>query len=288
MNTEQRQQQEKETWENVKLKNYAQVETLLSNNINPNLTCALSGDSILMQAIHDESVSLVQLLIKYKANVNHKNKDGFTPLMYSSFYSSSLDLSIMDFLINNKADLNIITFHNFSALSIAIVESMDHKMELLLKSNADPNLKIGTMPGKSSLLDLSISLQNTKITKLLLDYKANPNVENCDYLLKTVTQNSQEICKCLLSYDTCVSPLTETAMLSNDSFKYLLRQIKWGKELGVANHDLFSENVTPSLQALSIRSLSLSDDYDDNIGLNRKKPTKRKLDDTLRLHVGNE
>jgi len=55
------------------------IKLLLEHNANPNI-CNYNGSTILMMAVADNNNSIVELLLKYKVDINIKNNYGFTAL----------------------------------------------------------------------------------------------------------------------------------------------------------------------------------------------------------------
>ena len=53
---------------------------------------------------------LGELLIKKGSNVNHKNKNGETPL-HKAMFNNSVRLLMVELLLSNNADVNIVNSH---------------------------------------------------------------------------------------------------------------------------------------------------------------------------------
>ena len=68
-------------WEIVEEKKYRSLKTLKEKGFDFNCThSSFFGDTPLHKAVEWESLKLAKLFIKYGADVNCKNDDGYTPL----------------------------------------------------------------------------------------------------------------------------------------------------------------------------------------------------------------
>lgn len=67
------------------------VKTMLTNGADPNIADR-QGETAIFYALRNKQLELVQLLYKFKANVNHSNKLGRTAIFYSDSYEFILTL----------------------------------------------------------------------------------------------------------------------------------------------------------------------------------------------------
>lgn len=123
------------------------IETIIdtgANLKNPKL-----DDNALMNSVTRPDI--LQLLIKKGANVNAQNSFGKTALMYAIQYGN---LNVVKILLDNKADVNLATFNNESAvgdampaagyrtpLMYAAWHADAEVLNYLLAHGADPNAK---------------------------------------------------------------------------------------------------------------------------------------------------
>lgn len=74
----------------------------------------------------------------YSANPNIKDKDGFTPLFWATYYNNQ---DVITFLIKHNADPNIKDGNGFTPLHVATSSDDEKVVELLLEYNADPTIQ---------------------------------------------------------------------------------------------------------------------------------------------------
>ena len=95
---------------------------------NPNKTDA-SSRTLLMNAVKNGNEWEVRSLIKSKANVNLKDNDGWTALMYASRYQNDAD--IIQLLIDNGARIN--DKNNFGSNSLQLAACYSNNPDILAK-----------------------------------------------------------------------------------------------------------------------------------------------------------
>ena len=95
---------------------------------NPNKTDA-SSRTLLMNAVKNGNEWEVRSLIKSKANVNLKDNDGWTALMYASRYQNDAD--IIQLLIDNGARIN--DKNNFGLNSLQLAACYSNNPDILAK-----------------------------------------------------------------------------------------------------------------------------------------------------------
>ncbi|XP_019852448.1 PREDICTED: ankyrin-3-like [Amphimedon queenslandica] len=128
-----------------KTKNQPVVEHLLYNcEANPNI-CDKDNRSILHFAVDtiklhmlDKSISIFEVLAR-KADVNIKDKDGNTPLLYAVLVCS---VRLVTILLENKANPNIRNNLGHTALQYAVSQEKFEILILLLDYNADLNARM--------------------------------------------------------------------------------------------------------------------------------------------------
>ncbi|MCL5277841.1 MAG: ankyrin repeat domain-containing protein [Deltaproteobacteria bacterium] len=92
------------------------------------------GKTVLMFAVEMSSVDLIKFLIEKKADVNAKNNDGNTALMEAII--SSCDTGIVKFLIAHGADVNAMNRYGATPLRIALKHRRKRIADLLKKAGA--------------------------------------------------------------------------------------------------------------------------------------------------------
>ncbi|MFD2892855.1 ankyrin repeat domain-containing protein [Flavobacterium chuncheonense] len=101
--------------------------------------------------------------------VNALNNHGFSPLILAC-YSSNLE--IIDFLLENGADLNYVSQEG-TALMAVTVKGNIQLVDLLLQKGANPNL---TNANGITALMYAVQFNNSEIVKKLLDNGADKNI----------------------------------------------------------------------------------------------------------------
>jgi len=157
------------------------IKYLLDSGADPNI-CSIYGTP-LHHAVQEKDLSIVHLLIEYGAHVNARNPEGCTPLHWASEVPV-WDLRVVESLLRKGANVNVKNEEDNTPLHLASwpCESAPECVMLLLRCGADPNTYDGS--GATALhhavhegLDgpaYGISLQ---LTKLLLEFNANPNIK---------------------------------------------------------------------------------------------------------------
>lgn len=130
----------------------------------------------------------IDFLIKAKADINAATSDGKTALMLSAYNG---DTQTVKTFLNKGSDVNQKDGFGQTALFYANnynYESTPNKIEtaeILLKQGANPNLLGKFNGGCVSPLTLAIANQNVSLAKLLLNYKADPNL-TCEDGMTTI------------------------------------------------------------------------------------------------------
>ena len=147
--------------------NYDMTLKLLQLNLNVNERNIDSCTPLMYACSISNSYIIAKLLIDNGAYINAKNNINFTALMYVCQYSNE---NIVRLLLQNNADINIIN-HNFhNALSISCFHSDNPKIvELLINSGADVNFTLNDNTKIISLLEEN----DIDIIKILLKYNAS-------------------------------------------------------------------------------------------------------------------
>ncbi|TLD86157.1 ankyrin repeat domain-containing protein [Helicobacter sp. MIT 05-5294] len=115
---------------------FQNLETLLKNGLNPNLTNH-KGDSLLMLASYHNSLECVKLLLQYKAEVDKANDKNLTPLSGVCYKGYA---EIARLLLENGANPDFKNPMGMTPYDFAIMFRRKEILELLAKYS---NRKIG-------------------------------------------------------------------------------------------------------------------------------------------------
>ena len=107
------------------------------------------------------------LIQKNKDTINTVNPAGYTPLILACYRSNNV---VAEFLAQNVKDVNYNSLSG-TALASAVIKGNVAVAKVLLEYKADPN--IADSQGVTPLV-YATQFQNKELIKLLLQYKANP------------------------------------------------------------------------------------------------------------------
>jgi hypothetical protein len=142
-------------------------------------------------------LDIIQVLIKYGADINAPNSQGWTPLMESIRYGMP---DVTKFLLERGANVNVITPNGQTILELAMeVLSTKKLLRLLIEKGANPNVQNSS---GDTLLYFLIRERDTNSIKVLLEHDVNVNIKNKRGL----------------------TPLTEAEMIGQTDIAELLRQ----------------------------------------------------------------
>jgi ankyrin repeat protein len=174
---------------------------LISNGANINIKDNLVGFSPLTQAVFNNYIAIVELLLIHKADTGITDHKGFTPLMWAAIKGH---IKIVKLLIDNNADIKFKTNKGDTALAFAIYKGHYEIVKFLLKNGDNVNserkdgfsyIALAVAHNKPKIVDLLIKRgaevnhkgpgtalflatvdSNLKIVKLLLAAKADPGI----------------------------------------------------------------------------------------------------------------
>lgn len=111
----------------VKSQRVEAVRFLLNKKINVNQVC--DGETALQRAI--DSSEITSLLLQHDAHVNCQDQSGYTPLMNSIFHFSLHDEmeSVLDLLLKYGADVNILTDNNDSVFHMLALSGLRYDVK---------------------------------------------------------------------------------------------------------------------------------------------------------------
>ena len=170
----------------------------------PKLNCVSNKDGsyilhIVTGFAKQSHTIILQEIIKRSSDLNVKDKDGWTPLIYASARSNTTsNLATVKILLDAKCDVNCQDKYGWSPLMYATRSSNSRStietVKLLLAYNSNPNLQ-----NKEGWTALMLSAYNThqestlETVQLLLDAKSDINLKNNlgqTALMVTVTQEN--------------------------------------------------------------------------------------------------
>lgn len=161
---------------------------------NINILRGKDDDTLLIMAVKHNKFNITKWLLKNGALPNLANRYSTTALMIAS---QNNNFDIAKLLLSNGADPNALSFENNTALMFAVDMNNSKIVELLLYFNADVDIKNNL--GESAVLYCT----NIDILKLLLAHRADVNVKNSDgntLLMLTVDTNDYKFTQNLLQY----------------------------------------------------------------------------------------
>lgn len=148
------------------------LEVYLKYAVNPN-TINLNGQTLMHEVIINNRLDIADLLKKYRAEINYKDKWGKSPI----FYSTNADT--LNWLVLNNANINATDKNQQTVLHQSVIKNNLKFTNEILKCNANPNIK-----DKQGLTPL-VYAKTINMMRLLLHYGANPDIKtpNGKYLL---------------------------------------------------------------------------------------------------------
>ncbi|MBL8396951.1 MAG: ankyrin repeat domain-containing protein [Candidatus Accumulibacter sp.] len=154
---------------------------LIESGLGINAVDAL-GNTLLMQSVQRDNASLFDYLLKKRARLNSRNRNGETALSLAA-YRGKLDFAQR--LVEAGADINL---YGWPPLIYAAFNGHADVAEYLLKRGADVNAT--TANGSTALL-FAARFGHLEVVKILLQHHADPNLANergataIDWALKT-------------------------------------------------------------------------------------------------------
>ncbi|OWF37124.1 Alpha-latrocrustotoxin-Lt1a [Mizuhopecten yessoensis] len=155
----------------VTLRNEEATDFLLTQDIDINAACTTEQLTILMRAVQQEKVKLVERILRFPGvDLNMKNVRGESPATLSLDWQCK---EIFDMLIDAGADVNSTTGSGESSLlMIAVSKELDYVTKLIEKG---VNVNY-TNERNESALHLAVYVRNVEAVKALLEANIDPNV----------------------------------------------------------------------------------------------------------------
>jgi ankyrin repeat protein len=162
------------------------VKSLVEHGIPVDQACEFNRWTVLHAAAHAGSVEIAEFLIKHLANVNVKDKDGYTALHNTahSFLKSGPHKSteahrnrIAALLLEHGALVNATTNNGETVLHNAALMNNTELVQLLLENGADPNIQ--QAQGMTPLhFALSAGKDRLQVVRLLVAHGADSSVRD--------------------------------------------------------------------------------------------------------------
>lgn len=153
------------------------IEELLKQGLDIETRGSTIAITPLMLATFKARIEYAKFLIAHGANVNSRDCEGYTPFMYAilSLKPNSKDFTMLDMLIDSKANIQSKNDYNQTALTIACQDGKNPEViTYLLKHGINPRTKDSS--GKTAL-DYLIKNPNLKDTKAYWELKQALNTK---------------------------------------------------------------------------------------------------------------
>jgi ankyrin repeat protein len=147
-----------------------EVLVLLLEEWNADIEARWMGNTMLLEAVNENSESVTKVLLQLGANPNAKDEYGNTPLHYA-------DEAMTRMLLRRGADPNIRNKKGETSLHSAAFGGREAIFRLLLKDNNGANINAEDSDGRTAL-HLTAMRGHRKATELLLEHGANPNAQD--------------------------------------------------------------------------------------------------------------
>ncbi|MEF8755522.1 MAG: ankyrin repeat domain-containing protein [Accumulibacter sp.] len=128
-----------------------------------------AGNTLLMQCVQRENLDFLDYLVKRRARLNTRNRNGETALSLAAYKGL---LPFVKRLVEAGADVNL---YGWSPLVYAAFSGRTAVAEYLLSKGAEVN---ATTPNGSTALLFAARFGHIEIVELLLQNKADPNMAN--------------------------------------------------------------------------------------------------------------
>jgi ankyrin repeat protein len=158
----------------VRIGSEAILQTLLESGFSCD-TVNTEGDKPIHVAAREGHSTVIGVLIKSGADVNARNGYGRTPLILAA---ENGKVAACEVLLEAKAEIDAKNSDDETALFRASTRGFPKVVEMLLKWHADANM--ANSKGWTALHAAMDSVDRVAIIKLLLECKADPNLQN-DY-----------------------------------------------------------------------------------------------------------
>ena len=166
--------------------------------------------SLLISTILAENLTAAEILLTHGSAVNHKSNIFYTPLIIAA---TNNDPVAVQFLINYKAEVDLMLYDNTTALWKAAEMGFSEIVSILLSAKADPNARhIGS---KQTALSKAASKNHVEVVRLLLNAKADPAIPDLvgsTPLVIASEKGHYEVVSLLLSHNNDPNPSNQAIL----------------------------------------------------------------------------
>ena len=172
-------------YQTVDEKLYELLNILFSYGAAPNISVIFDGEppikeneniSLLMFAIKNKDLNLVNLILKFNPEINKADIYGRTPIIYAVIFNNNDSTDILNLLIQHKANINYSLqlrmsedqYQYHSVFTLAIFQDLKNVTKCLLDNNVDVNFR--TSPRGDTGLHIAAYYAKAELLDLLLSY----------------------------------------------------------------------------------------------------------------------
>ncbi|MBT3350787.1 MAG: hypothetical protein HOJ95_02070 [Nitrospinaceae bacterium] len=219
--------------------------------------CGGSARSVLIDAAQGGKLQAVNILIQAGADLNVKDKDNFTPLIWAAHKKHA---SIVKALIKANADLNQKTDLGDTALIWAVRNDDSEIANLLIKAGADLNIR--NEEGHTALIRV-VQEGNVEMAKTLIDGGADINAKGksgATALSRAITGKNQLIMQMLIKAGADLGTRDASGntplflAIHNNNIKAVNAQVEAGADLNAKTEN----EDTPLLRAVAQRRAEIT------------------------------
>lgn len=152
-------------------------------------------NDILLHVANYRDPVLTMLVLKFGADINVQDYQGYTPLMHAVLYGRKCTVQL---LLENGADCDFKNFKEETALIVAVMHNAQEIVNMLLKAGADMNVK--DIYGDSALMRAAYT-GRVEIAQMLIMAGADiddRNIEGNTALIYAVKEKQKAVIKILL------------------------------------------------------------------------------------------
>jgi len=230
-------------------KNVSISKFLIEHGADVNIISNNKWNVLMTACYYSEDIELIRLLLdEAKPNINQQINEGWTALMIALRYNKNINIS--KFLIENGADVNLVSDDKWNALMHACYHVEDLELIKLLME-AGSNLNQQSNAGWTALMYSIRYNRNAKVSEILIENGADINLvnnENWTGLMFACRYSEDvEFIKLLINKDTNINQQSKsgwTALMlairyntNSDIAKFLIES---GADVNLKNEDGWS------------------------------------------------
>lgn len=217
------------------------VRRMIKAGTDVNERCNYNNCTSLHIVAREGNLSMVQLLLEHKADVEIKDSEGCTPLHYVSLYSQKEDRDIYKILLEKKANCNALDAVGNTPFHYVVKKRSLKTVKLMLDYGAD--IRAVNKNGWTALHQASTNSQHLDVLEFVLEHGLNiERGNNNDYspLNCAMWFGTPELCEILLKRGASVTrinsvtgkpPLIEALNTSKDAARVVEVLLEHGANL---------------------------------------------------------